>query len=72
VTASDIRLAASLRRRPRILAIALVTAGLAVVFAANAHLLYSALKSQPACVPHLKGVASDPPGAVYRPAESSC
>jgi len=62
------------RRRGRgaVLAFALAAAGLAVVLAANAHLLYSALRSQPACVPHIREAGSGPPGAAYRPAESSC
>lgn len=60
------------RERGRVVAIALTVGGLAVVLAANAHLVYRAVTSQPACVPHIKDVGSKPPGTVYRPAESSC
>jgi hypothetical protein len=52
--------------------IALVVGGLAVVLGANAHLLYSAIVSQPGCVPHIKEAGSGPPGARYAPAASSC
>ena len=60
------------RGRGAFVAFALAAAGLALVLAANAHLLYSALRSQPACVPHIREAGSGPPGSAYRPAESSC
>ena len=75
MTGRDIGPALALRRpggRRRAVVIALVAAGLALVLGANAHLLYSALTSQPGCVPHIKDADSAPPGAVYRPATSSC
>ncbi len=51
--------------------LALVGASLlAVVAAANAHLVYVATSSQPACVPHLK--APDGSGTTLRAAKSSC
>jgi hypothetical protein len=56
----------------RAVVFALVAAGVTLVLGANAHLLYSAITSQPACVPHIKGGGAGPPGAAYRPAESAC
>jgi len=47
----------------------LVPAGLLLVAGAHAHLLYVALQSQPACVPHLKETDE---GVGYRAAKSSC
>lgn len=58
--------------RVRVLAIAVVAGGLAVVFAANAHLLYLAFKTRPDCVAHIREAGSGPPGARYAPARSSC
>ena len=58
--------------RGRAMVIALVVGGLAVVVAANAHLLHTALTSQPGCVPHIREAGSGPPGALYAPAKSSC
>lgn len=57
--------------RGRVVLIAVVAAGLAGLIAANAHLVYLALTSQPECVPHIKD-GSGPPGARYAPARSSC
>ena len=47
----------------------LVPTGLLLVAAANAHLVYVAVTSQPDCVPHLKeaGAAGN-----YRAAKSAC
>nr|WP_295469278.1 hypothetical protein [Mesorhizobium sp.] len=47
----------------------LVPTGLLLVAAANAHLVYVAVRSQPDCVPHLKeaGAAGN-----YRAAKSAC
>lgn len=47
----------------------LVPAGLLLVAAANAHLVYVAVTSQPECVPHLKeaGISGS-----YRAAKSAC
>jgi hypothetical protein len=57
--------------RGRTLAIALVAAGLALLFAANAHFLYVAVTSQPDCVAHSKASGSGVPG-VYGAAKSAC
>lgn len=57
--------------RGRALAICIVGGGLAVVFAANAHLIYLALTTQPECVAHIREAGSGPPGG-YAPARSSC
>ncbi|MCO5081198.1 MAG: hypothetical protein M9955_06000 [Rhizobiaceae bacterium] len=51
------------------LSLAGVAAGLLVLAAANAHLVYVALASQPACVPHVKDAGQD---GAYRAARSSC
>jgi hypothetical protein len=40
-----------------------------LLVAANAHLVYVAVVSQPDCVPHLKDAGS---GGAYRAARSSC
>ena len=48
----------------------LVACGVVALLAANAHLLYVASASQPACVSHLRDT-SDAPG-LYRAAKSSC
>jgi hypothetical protein len=57
--------------RGRMLAAALVAAGLALFFAANAHFLYVAVKSQPDCVVHSKVPGFGATGA-YRAATSAC
>lgn len=57
--------------RGRVLAITIVVGGLAVVVAANAHLIYLAFTTQPECVAHIREAGSGPPGA-YAPARSSC
>ena len=43
--------------------------GLLVFVAANIHLVYVAVTSQPACVPHLKDAAE---GTGFRAAKSAC
>lgn len=50
-------------------ALLLVPAGLLLVAAANAHLVYVAVTSQPDCVPHLKEAGT---GGSYRAAKSAC
>ena len=51
--------------------LALIGAGLVTVMAAaNAHLVYVATTSQPACVPHLK--APDENGIAFRAAKPAC
>lgn len=47
----------------------LVPAGLLLIAAANAHLVYVAVTSQPDCVPHLKEAGT---GGGYRAARSAC
>jgi hypothetical protein len=47
-----------------------VASGMLALFAANAHLLYVAASSQPACVSHLRDTG-DAPGQ-FRAAKSSC
>ena len=50
--------------------IAVAVALAAIVAAANIHLVYVSLASQPACVPHLE--APDGSGTSYRAAKSVC
>lgn len=55
------------RRR---LAVALaVMAGIGIIAAANAHLFWTSVRSQPDCVPHLKAPGQD---GRFRAAQSSC
>ncbi|MGE0005072.1 MAG: hypothetical protein AB7S92_05730 [Parvibaculaceae bacterium] len=51
----------------RITALAIAAAVLAVFAAANAHLVYVAVRSQPDCVPHQKEA-----GGEYQAARSAC
>ncbi len=46
----------------------LISGALLVFAAANIHLLYVALTSQPACVPHVKETGEDG----YKAAKSAC
>lgn len=48
----------------------LVACGVAALLAANAHLVYVASTSQPACVEHLRDAGAAP--GQYRAAKSSC
>jgi hypothetical protein len=48
----------------------LVAAVLLLVAAANAHLVYVAVASQPECVPHLKEAGSG--AGAFRAAKSAC
>lgn len=50
--------------------IGFTVAVVALVAAANIHLVYVSLASQPACVPHLQ--APDGSGSTYRAAKSAC
>ncbi|QPC95240.1 hypothetical protein GA829_21585 [Mesorhizobium sp. INR15] len=59
------------RSRSRIAALILVTAGLALVAAANLHLVYVSFTSQADCVPHLKE-PGDTTTNGYAAASSSC
>jgi hypothetical protein len=47
----------------------MIPAALAVFAAANIHLVYVAVTSQPDCVPHLKEAGG---GETYRAAKSAC
>jgi hypothetical protein len=58
------------QRRRRLVIWGLVAMGLAVFVAANMHLVYVAVTSQPDCVPHAKEVGVD--GAPLRAARSAC
>lgn len=53
----------------RLLSVLIAGAGLALLVAANAHLVYVAVQSQPDCVPHLK-TSGD--GDTFRAARSAC
>ena len=55
----------------RLLSVLLVAAGLGILIAANAHLVYVAFQSQPECVPHAKAAAQGE-GAPLRAARSAC
>ena len=54
--------------RWRAISAAIVGVGIAVLIAANAHLVYVALKSQPDCVPHAKTGET----RAYAAAQSAC
>ncbi|MCP8937435.1 hypothetical protein NK718_02815 [Alsobacter sp. SYSU M60028] len=65
---------AAIRRfgmRPRRLVALAVTAGVLIVLAANAHLVYVAVTSQPDCVAHTIDMAA-PGSPALRAAESGC
>ncbi|MGE3874671.1 MAG: hypothetical protein AB7F74_17110 [Parvibaculaceae bacterium] len=51
----------------RTMALAVAAATLTLFIAANAHLLYVAMRSQPDCVPHEKA-----PGSGLQAAKSAC
>jgi uncharacterized membrane protein len=50
----------------------LLAVAVAVVVAANAHLVYVAIMSQPACLAHLKQGEGDASRGLFSAAESSC
>lgn len=57
------------RRGPSPVTILAIAAGIVLLLAANAHLVYVSITSQPECVPHLRaGHSSDG----YSAARSSC
>ena len=62
--------AATLSRRGRLIGVAIALAIVAVFAAANAHLVYVSLATQPDCVPHLK--APDGSGVNFRAAKPAC
>lgn len=58
--------------RTRLIVGACVAAGLAAFVAANAHLVYVSVMSQPDCVAHAKETGGGTAGTTYRAARSSC
>jgi hypothetical protein len=58
----------ALPRRRLVVALA-VMAGIGIFAAANAHLIWTSVRSQPDCVPHLKEPGQD---GRFRAAQSSC
>jgi len=58
------------RRKVRFLVWTLVPAALLLLAAANIHLVYVAVGSQPDCVPHLKEAGTGP--GSFRAAKSAC
>ena len=57
------------RPRGRATVLAALGLGLALLVAANAHLVIVSFASQPDCVPHVKSATE---GAAYRAAKSAC
>lgn len=55
--------------RSRLVVALAVTAGIGIVVAANAHLVWTSLRTQPDCVAHLKEPGQD---GRFRAAQSSC
>ncbi len=53
----------------RFVAILIASASVVILVAANAHLVYVALASQPDCVPHAKAVGTN---GIFRAARSAC
>jgi hypothetical protein len=53
----------------RLIAFLIAGMGITVLVAANAHLVYVALDSQPDCVPHAKAVGEK---EMFRAARSAC
>jgi hypothetical protein len=60
------------QRRTTIRLWILLVAVAAIVVAANAHLIYVATTSQPACVAHLKQGEGDATRGLFSAAQSSC
>ena len=61
------------RQRKRIVWLWLLsTAGVAALLAANAHLVYVATTSQPACVAHLRAGDGSAERGLFSAAQSSC
>ncbi|MGB3386956.1 MAG: hypothetical protein WBA88_03135 [Pseudaminobacter sp.] len=70
---ADIRMASPRRwTRTRLIVGACVAAGLAVFVAANVHLVYVSVTSQPDCVAHAKEAGTGSTATAYRAARSSC
>jgi hypothetical protein len=53
----------------RLVALLIAGTGIAVLIAANAHLVYVAFSSQPDCVPHTKAMGEN---GAFRAARSAC
>lgn len=53
----------------RLISLSLAAAGAALLIAANAHLVYVALVSQPECVSHVKSAGEN---GTFRAARSAC
>ena len=64
--------AAEAGSRTKLLAIVLVGSGALLMLIANAHLVYVATRSEPACVPHLRPSESPAPATQYSAAQSAC
>jgi uncharacterized membrane protein len=60
------------RAGPMISLWVLLAVAAAVFIAANAHLIYVAITSQPACLTHLKQGEGDASRGLFSAAESSC
>jgi len=60
------------RARPMISLWVLLAVAAAVFIAVNAHLIYVATMSQPACLTHLKQGEGDASRGLFSAAESSC
>lgn len=58
-----------LRINWRLVSLLIASAGLVVVVAANAHLVYVAFASKPDCVPHVRAPGKD---GMFRAARSVC
>lgn len=56
-------------RNWKLISLLIVGIGLAALIGANAHLVYVAVTSQTACVPHAKSAGND---GAYRAAKSAC
>lgn len=57
------------RRNWKLISLLIVGISIAVMIGANAHLVYVAVTSQTACVPHAKSAGGD---GAYRAAKSAC
>lgn len=60
------------RSRTRLIVGLAVCAGVLLLAIANAHLIYVATTSQPACVPHVQQGQGIPARGLYSAAESAC
>ena len=58
--------------RARLIAIVLAGGGALPILGANAHLVYVATWSEPACVPHLRQGDAAAPETQYSAAQSAC